>query len=161
MPLALTGLLELDGACDRFEAMIRAGGTPELASFLAAAPESVRPQLFRELLILELGSRLDRGECPDAADYHERFPDRADAIGEVFALFAPADSTLLTERRRTPVDADSEDPSERARPAFEVADRVPRTAPGPSTGCERPGMRCSASWAGAGWGSCTWPAGSC
>ena len=98
----------------------------------------MRPQLFRELLILELGSRLDRGECPDAADYHERFPDRADAIGEVFALFAPAGSTLLTElveRRSTRIRG-----IPRGRdPRSEVADRAPTDSTGAIDGLRAAG----------------------
>ncbi len=91
--LALTGLLELDRTCDQFEAVLRAGGAPEMAAFLADAPGPVRPRLFRELLILELESHLDRGERPDAVNYHRRFPEHRDAVDEVFALFGPAGNT--------------------------------------------------------------------
>jgi hypothetical protein len=91
MSLSLTDLLALDGACDRFEAALRAGEVAEMASLLALAPRPLRSRLLRELLALELGNRLDRGERPDVVDYHGRFPEHRDVVDAIFARFGPDD----------------------------------------------------------------------
>ncbi len=78
-------------ACEAFEAAWRLESRPEIAEYLERSPPDERPELFRELLALELELRRDRGEDPAVADYAERFPDRAEAIA---TAFAEAASTL-------------------------------------------------------------------
>ena len=63
----VTAFMQIDAACDRFEADYRAGRSPDLAAYLAGVPEEVREPLFRNLLAVDLEYRLRRGERPDAA----------------------------------------------------------------------------------------------
>jgi hypothetical protein len=82
----LRNLKQIDAACDRFEAAWRSGERPDLGAFLAAIPEPARARLFSELLPLDLESRHQRGERPDAADYRARFPEYLAAIEAVFGF---------------------------------------------------------------------------
>ncbi len=74
---ALADLHEIDAVCDRFEKAWRNGQRPDFAEFLADAPVHARPQLFRDLLSLDLEYRRRLGEQPDARSYCERFPEFA------------------------------------------------------------------------------------
>jgi serine/threonine protein kinase len=63
---------------DRFEAAWRAAGTGEppcIAEYLKPVPAEDRAALLQELVLLDLQFRRDRGECPQAEAYHERFGD--------------------------------------------------------------------------------------
>ncbi len=79
----VTAFLHIDAACDRFESDCRAGRSPDLAAYLAEAPEDAREPLFRNLLALELEYRLRRGEHPDAQAYREQFPGLGPVIDSV------------------------------------------------------------------------------
>ena len=131
-----------------------------MAAFLADAPGPVRPRLFRELLILELESHLDRGDRPDAVNYHRRFPEHRDAVDEVFALFGPAGNTPPHSHHchggddASPGQAETVADLQEARLHAEISSEVYGVL-------GRPDTRCWANWAGAGWESSTWPAGSC
>ena len=81
----VTAFLQIDAACDRFESDCRAGRSPDLAAYLAEAPEDAREPLFRNLLAIELEYRLRRGEHPDAQAYREQFPGLGPVIDSVFA----------------------------------------------------------------------------
>jgi tetratricopeptide (TPR) repeat protein len=81
----LTDWLQIDAACDRFEAAWHAGQPPTLASVLDQVAAPLRPRLLRELLGLELEFRHQRGETPEPADYHAQFPDQTAVIAAVFA----------------------------------------------------------------------------
>jgi serine/threonine-protein kinase len=74
----------IDRLCDEFEATWRKGLRPDLEDFLARAPESGLSTLFRELLVLELEYRVQRGESPTAQEYVSRFPVFAAVIDEIF-----------------------------------------------------------------------------
>ncbi len=76
---------KFDSACDRLEALARAGGPLRLEPFLAEASESIQPVLFRELLPLEVELRCRRGERITMEEYTARFPDRAAAVAAIFA----------------------------------------------------------------------------
>src|SRR5687767_3881674 len=54
----------VDASCDRFEAEFLAGRRPRLEDFLGDTTESLRTQLFRGLLELELELRRRGGEVP-------------------------------------------------------------------------------------------------
>ncbi len=92
-PVSVTGLMQVDAACDRFEEDCRAGRSPDLAEYLAGVPEDVRARLLRELLGLDREYRHHRGERADAAFYRERFPEHADVVDSVFRSL-----TLATDR---------------------------------------------------------------
>ena len=62
------------------------GQRPDLAEFLADVPASVRAQLFRDLLSLDLEYRRRLGEQPDARSYCERFPEFRGAGGHGFRV---------------------------------------------------------------------------
>ncbi|MFO0949711.1 MAG: serine/threonine-protein kinase [Isosphaeraceae bacterium] len=79
-PDALSLVDLIDRACDAFEAEWRAGSSPRIEEFLAAAPARAREGLFRELLLLELDLVRRAGGTPDPEDYLRRFPDEAEAV---------------------------------------------------------------------------------
>ena len=81
---ALADLQQIDAVCDRFEVAWRNGQRPDIAEFLAEVPANVRPQLFRDLLSLDLEYRRRLGEQPDAQSYCERFPEFAARGGTAF-----------------------------------------------------------------------------
>ena len=85
----LADLLEIDAACDRFEAAWRSGQRPELALYLAEASEPSRPKMLRELLILELDYQFKLGVDPDPIEYRARYPEHSDIVAAVFAQFEP------------------------------------------------------------------------
>jgi tetratricopeptide (TPR) repeat protein len=82
-------LLEIDAACDRFEAAWRSGQRPDITQFLAEASEPSRPKILRELLILELDYQSKLGVDHDPNAYRDRYPEHADIVTAVFAQFAP------------------------------------------------------------------------
>ena len=82
--LPVAEFIQIDAACDRFEAAFHAGESPDLATYLAEVPAGARVPLFRNLLSLDIEYRRRRGEQPDLQSYRERFPDLADAIESVF-----------------------------------------------------------------------------
>jgi eukaryotic-like serine/threonine-protein kinase len=75
---------EVDAACDRFEADWRAGGRPRIEQYVDAAPESLRPALLRELLVLELAYRRRGGEEATPDEYWRRLPGHDEAIRAAF-----------------------------------------------------------------------------
>jgi hypothetical protein len=84
--LSLADLIQIDAACDRFEAARRAAAAPPLEAILASVPDPARVRLLREVLIREVEARLNWGERPDAAGYHARFPEHPHVVAAVFAL---------------------------------------------------------------------------
>ena len=48
---------QMERICDRFEAAWKAGQQPRIEDYLGEMPEPERPDLFRELLALELAYR--------------------------------------------------------------------------------------------------------
>jgi serine/threonine-protein kinase len=66
-------------ACDRFEAAWKAGQRPRVEDHLAGVPESERPALLRELILLEVDYRRLAGDRPGSDEFLARFPglDRA------------------------------------------------------------------------------------
>lgn len=92
--LSRTDLLLIDRICDRFEKAWRAGERPDLAAFLADAPERGRELLFRGLLTLELEFLLSSDTGPEAGLYRERFPEHREGISAVFASFGLGRQTI-------------------------------------------------------------------
>jgi tetratricopeptide (TPR) repeat protein len=60
--------------CDRFEAAWKAGQRPRIEDHLAAVPEPERPELLRELILLEIDYRRSAGDPPQAEELLARFP---------------------------------------------------------------------------------------
>jgi hypothetical protein len=74
----------IDRLCDLFEAGWKRGRRPRLERYLGHVPPSAQPELLRELLVLELEYRPQKGEKPELDEYHRRFPEHAELIGAVF-----------------------------------------------------------------------------
>ncbi|WP_422923956.1 protein kinase domain-containing protein [Singulisphaera sp. PoT] len=81
---SMTAFMQIDAACDRFEAECRMGQSPDLAPYLAGVPEEARDSLFRNLLSLDCEYRRLRGEDLDPQRYRDQFPGRQDVIDSVF-----------------------------------------------------------------------------
>jgi serine/threonine protein kinase len=77
-------VLELESACDRFEAEWRVGRRPRVEDFLGGMPEPCRPKLLRDLLTLDLTYRRLSGERPAPEDYRGRLPAHGELIDSVF-----------------------------------------------------------------------------
>jgi serine/threonine protein kinase len=87
----------VDAACDRFETTWRAGDWPCIEAYLDAVSAPCRQTLLLELLKLELELRMNVGETPTADEYRVRFPDHAEAIGQIFAAVREPSGPLSTE----------------------------------------------------------------
>src|SRR4051812_295375 len=74
----------VNAACDRHEAAWRAGDRPRIEDELAGCPVPAWPEMFAELLALEIELRRDRGDRPAAREYLARFPDQEPAINAAF-----------------------------------------------------------------------------
>lgn len=91
---AASAWLQLDDACDRYEAAWQAGEQPQVEDFLTGAPAGQRDALLRELLKLETHYRRAAGDPPTVAEWRGRFP----AQGSVWlqetwrAAMAPGDA---------------------------------------------------------------------
>lgn len=73
----------IDAVSDRFERAWVAGERPSLEGYLEGHDESVRPELLRELLAIELQYLSQSGTAWDVADYHRRFPNETAIVDEV------------------------------------------------------------------------------
>jgi tetratricopeptide (TPR) repeat protein len=93
--LPVPEFIQVDAACDRFEAAWHAGQRPDLAAYLSAAPAGAALPLFRNLLNLDLEYRLRQGERPDERSYRERFPDLGPVIESVFRSRGPGEFASL------------------------------------------------------------------
>jgi serine/threonine protein kinase len=79
-------LASVIAACDRFEADWNAGRPRRIEDELAGVSDDpIRARLFRELVALELELTHRDGAAVDPSAFFSRFPDRADAIRQVFA----------------------------------------------------------------------------
>jgi serine/threonine protein kinase len=65
----------LERTCDAFEAAWQAGSRPAIEQFLEQSPASVRKELLRELLELDVAYRQRWGEKPTLEEYRRRFTD--------------------------------------------------------------------------------------
>jgi serine/threonine protein kinase len=83
-PVATADLAHVIAACERVEADWSAGRLRLIEHELAAAPDPIRGHLFRELMAVELELTRRGGRPTAVQEYLARFPDRADAIREVF-----------------------------------------------------------------------------
>jgi serine/threonine protein kinase len=86
--LSATLIEHVDVICDRFGRAWKEGERPRIEDFLAAEAEPGRSVLLHELLVTELGCRLQRAEHPDRREYRARFPDHRTLVDAAFARFA-------------------------------------------------------------------------
>jgi tetratricopeptide (TPR) repeat protein len=93
--LPLADLLEIDEACDRFEAAWRSGQRPALAVYLAEASAATRSRMLHELLVLELDYQFKVGVPPDPIAYRARYPEHRDIVDAVIAQFEPNATTQV------------------------------------------------------------------
>lgn len=75
---------EIDQQCLAFENAWKTGEPPAIERFLEEVPEAERAALLRELLLIDVACRRQRGEKPAAADYQARFPGMSGAIAATF-----------------------------------------------------------------------------
>jgi len=85
-------LARIVASCERFEADWNAGQPRRIEDELATADEPIPSRLLRELLALELELTRRDGRFADLDAYLARFPDRADAVRELFAGHTVASS---------------------------------------------------------------------
>jgi WD40 repeat protein len=73
----------IDRICTRFEAKWKQGLSPCLEDELPEVAATLRPQLLRELLLIDLEYRRRGGDMVMPDDYANRFPEHTDLITEV------------------------------------------------------------------------------
>lgn len=71
-------------ACKKLEQPLRGEDPTTIEDQIAAAGDSIRNALFRELLATELDLRMSRGSLPKIDEYLARFPSHHDDIRQVF-----------------------------------------------------------------------------
>ncbi len=88
--ISLSKIQSIDRICDQFEAAWKAAGRtgtrPKIDAFLAGVPPAEWPELLRELLILDLDYRRQRGETPTLEEYRSEYP--ALGLERFVAVFA-------------------------------------------------------------------------
>ena len=90
-----TGILRVDGLCDRFEAAWTRDERPRIEDFLESLDDADSGAAFRELLALELALRRAGGEAPSHDEYAGRFPSRAEVIESLFTAGQSRQPTQL------------------------------------------------------------------
>ena len=65
--------MQLEEACDTFEAKWRGGGRPDIGAAIIELPMALRPAALRELIELDVYYRRRLGESPVAEEYARRF----------------------------------------------------------------------------------------
>jgi WD40 repeat protein len=65
---------QVNQVCNRFEAAWKTGPAPELEDFLTEVADPGRSALLRELLVLDVHYRRQRGDAPRPEGYQIRFP---------------------------------------------------------------------------------------
>jgi hypothetical protein len=102
----------VDAVCDRFEDAWLAGQRPPIEEYLDDLAEPARPDLFGELLRLELHYRRQQRETPTEEDYRRRFPEYTALIRSIFR----EEAALMKLMERRSADADSSAPLEETGP---------------------------------------------
>ena len=87
----------VDRLADRFEAAWRAGQAVRIEDYLSDVPEGDRSALLRELLVVEMQLRSERGELWRRDEYRQRFPAYPRDVSAAFVLA----EGYLTKNSRT------------------------------------------------------------
>src|SRR5262249_16354404 len=82
------------GIAERFDLAWRQGGRPRIESFLEQSLEPFAPELFRDLLGIELEVRRKSGDAPHPEEYLDRFPHFRALIDDAFPA-RPADPSTM------------------------------------------------------------------
>ncbi len=104
-PLSVAALRRIDRICREFENALKGGPPPQIEDFLGDARGAERSELLKELLLLDLDYRTQRGERPTPQEYEARFPRDCALMQEVFRQFSAGATRSF--RRSTPAAADS------------------------------------------------------
>jgi tetratricopeptide (TPR) repeat protein len=75
----------IDTKCDQFEQRWRAGNPLSIESLIEGVAEDAAPELFRELLLLELELRSINNEQPRREDFLARFPSHSSIVQSIFS----------------------------------------------------------------------------
>jgi serine/threonine protein kinase/tetratricopeptide (TPR) repeat protein len=84
MSLDLEG--QVENLCEAFETAWKTGNSLRIEDLVGNLTEPARTALLRELLLVELKYRLQRGEQPGLEEYLDRFPSQAGTVAEAFRL---------------------------------------------------------------------------
>ncbi|QDU39574.1 Serine/threonine-protein kinase PrkC [Maioricimonas rarisocia] len=87
--------------CRDFRHRVKAGDAPHIEEYLPRVGEAARPNLFQNLLNLEVQFRNRQGETPSSNEYRQRFPQYAREIRQAFF-----ESTLMSMDARVETPAD-------------------------------------------------------
>src|SRR5690349_17439686 len=82
--LVMSTVRHIDPVCHAFDAAWKAGQRPKIEEYLPDASPSVRSQLFRKLLQIDLAYRVSHNEKPTLEEYRLRFPEEGDLIRDAF-----------------------------------------------------------------------------
>jgi pSer/pThr/pTyr-binding forkhead associated (FHA) protein len=104
-PISPEMILQIDRLCDQFESDVQAGRHPALERLLPEVNEEALPQLFRELLDLEMNYRREAGQPLTAEEAGQRFAGLGSWAPEILADFElnASESALLLEVLEGPV----------------------------------------------------------
>src|SRR5438128_1269599 len=79
-----SGDKHLEEQCRLFVGALAAGAAPpRLEDYLQGRGAARQDALFEKLLALELHGRIECGELPSVADYHERFPEQRELVEQL------------------------------------------------------------------------------
>ena len=73
LPLSLEQ--KVDQVCTSFETAWKTGAQPLIEDHLAGLSDAEKPEVVRELILLDIFYRRQRGDACTAADYQTRFPE--------------------------------------------------------------------------------------
>jgi serine/threonine protein kinase len=102
--LTLEQRAQLDRLCDRFERGWRGGETVSIESLLAEADSSLRAELLRELLVLELELSASSGSRPTLECYLQRFPNDRQVVIATYSGVATQDGRRKENQTPQPSD---------------------------------------------------------
>ncbi|MBI3861060.1 MAG: serine/threonine protein kinase [Planctomycetia bacterium] len=113
-----SAIRDVDSICNAFESAWRTQPVPpRMEDFLHGADSGQAERILRELLLIDLWWRSEKGEFLDAAEYHRRFPRQTSLVDEVLAEFRGAStagemvgSSAVTRRTTAARQADAASP---------------------------------------------------
>jgi tetratricopeptide (TPR) repeat protein len=121
-------LLQVDSACDSFEASWKSAQTsgerPLIENFLGETPQPERSVLLRELIALDIHYRQRVGEAPQAEEYCRRFPAEAAVVADLWSADSP--STALPAPCPIPVSPSPDEVGLPSVPGYEVLEELGR-----------------------------------
>jgi tRNA A-37 threonylcarbamoyl transferase component Bud32 len=89
--------VQIDSACDRFEAEWKSGREAKIEDYLDGWEEPERSKLLYELMSLEIGYRKQRGEHPSQDEHASRFSDSQRVVQEVYRRQVSSDETIVRQ----------------------------------------------------------------